>query len=191
MIRPFVIALTGAGISKSAGIPTFMDTPDIKDKLSLSYRDSNPEDFARTMDNMRESVSGKKPTAAHNALAKYHVPIITMNVDSLHKDAGSRLVYEIHGSFRDDNVVLYGQSIHYYNESMDLIRSIGDTAFESSTPAYFLVIGTSLQTSFANTLISMAIQNNFYVKQIDSDADTYVPEFLEDIFKNTLFVRGG
>lgn len=177
-----VIALTGAGISKSAGIPTFQDMPGIKEKLSVKYRDENPRDFKLTMDTMRKNITGKQPTAAHVALAKYKVPIITMNIDGLHTAAGSNLVYEIHGSFRHNNVVLYGQKIHYASESEQLIRDTGVAALEASVTANLLVIGTSLQTEFANYLIGLAIQNNFYIKQIDSDADTEVPKFLKEVF---------
>jgi len=181
-MKPMVIALTGAGISKSAGILTFQDIPGVKEKLSVKYRDENPEDFAATMEQLRSNVTGKEPTVAHKALAEYQVPIITMNVDSLHTIAGSKLVYEIHGSYRENNVVLYGQNIHHAKEAEKLITDTGVTALEAGVTAYLLVIGTSLQTEFANYLIGLAIQNNFYVKRIDSDADTEVPEFLKQIF---------
>jgi NAD-dependent deacetylase len=46
-----------------------------------------------------------KPCLAHKALADYEkkghrVAILTQNIDGLHQEAGSRLVYELHGSTR-------------------------------------------------------------------------------------------
>lgn len=181
-MRPMVIALTGAGISKSAGIPTFQDLPGIKEKLSVSYKKKNPGDFETTMRQLTESTLGKEPTEAHKALAKYQVPIVTMNIDGLHTKAGSKLVYEIHGSVKENNVVLYGEKIHFVDKVQGLLADTAVTARNSGVTAYFLVIGTSLQTQFANYLIQQAVENNFYVKRIDSDADIEVPKFLNEIF---------
>ena len=105
-----------------------------------------------------------------------------MNIDGLHTKAGSKLVYEIHGSVKENNVVLYGEKIHFVNEVQELLVNTAVTAQNSGVTAYFLVIGTSLQTQFANYLIQQAIENNFYVKRIDSDADIEVPKFLNGIF---------
>ena len=63
-------------------------------------------------------MNGAKPNDAHIALAEYHIPIITMNIDGLHKLAGSDAL-ELHGGLpKDDemdiayslfnNSVLYG-----------------------------------------------------------------------------------
>jgi hypothetical protein len=43
-----------------------------------------------------------------------------------------------------------------------------------------LVIGTSLQTAFANQLVSDALSKGFYVERIDFDADGRVPAFLDE-----------
>ena len=39
------VVFTGAGISKSAGIPTFEEIPGIKEKLSVDFKESNPKEF--------------------------------------------------------------------------------------------------------------------------------------------------
>ena len=104
-----IIAFTGAGISKSAGIPTFLDTPGAKEKFSVEYRKANPVDFYEEKLKRVKMFDGKEPTKAHKALAELPIPIITMNIDCLHSKAGSRLVYELHGNYIDDNIVLYGE----------------------------------------------------------------------------------
>ena len=40
-----IIALTGAGISKQSHIPTFMERPDVREKLFRSYAKRHPEEY--------------------------------------------------------------------------------------------------------------------------------------------------
>ena len=88
----FILALTGAGISKASGIPTFQDIPGIKDKLDVDFRAQHPEEFNRVVQQMKDNMRGKEPNDAHRALAAYDIPIVTMNVDGLHQKAGSKTV---------------------------------------------------------------------------------------------------
>jgi NAD-dependent deacetylase len=175
-----VLALTGAGISKSAGIPTFQDIPGIKEKLTIWFKKDHPDEFEETMNNMKDNVSGHEPTIAHRALAQHDIPVITMNVDSLHSTAGSKEIYEIHGSFKENNVVLYGQPIFFVNECRMLMNRIDAQARREDKIPCLLVIGTSLQTAFANQLVSDALSKGFYVERIDFDADGRVPAFLDE-----------
>lgn len=184
-----VITLTGAGISKSAGIPTFQEIPGISEKLSVGYKKNHPQEFAQVMANMKANCSGKKPTAAHIALAEYNIPIITMNVDGLHKSAGSEYVLEIHGSFEKDDVVLYGQQIHYADESVNLIYKLGQFCRDNDIDGILLIIGTSMQTQFANYLAMIAEDSGLEVKTINSEADEQVPEFLDKICKNNKYQK--
>ena len=111
-----IVAFTGAGISKSAGIPTFEEVKGIKEKLSLDYKNAHPEEYNKVRNNMIEKMKDKEPTIAHKVLADLQIPIITMNIDCLHQKAGSRLVYQIHGNYKSDNIVLYGQDILFREE---------------------------------------------------------------------------
>ena len=154
-----IIAFTGAGISKSAGIPTFEDIPEIKDKLSVEYKESNPEEFWEAINLLKNNVKDKEPTKAHKILAKNNIPIITMNVDGLHKKAGSKNVIEIHGNYIDDNIVLYGQQMHDSDLAINLIINIAKEAKENHEKAILLIIGSSMQTSFANLLVLIARKN--------------------------------
>ena len=176
-----VITLTGAGISKAAGIPTFQEFPGITEKLSVTYKKSNPQEFDETMNLLKSNCSGKTPTKAHLVLAEYKVPIITMKIDGLHKDAGSDYVLEIHGNIYEDNVVLYGQQIHYADESVSLIYKCGLFCVDNSIEGILLIVGTSMQTQFANYLAMIAENSGLIVKFINENADEEVPKYLSKV----------
>lgn len=173
-----VIAFTGAGISKSAGIPTFEEVDGLKAKLSTEFRETHPQEFYKTLKALKNNVEGKEPTKAHKALASLPIPIITMNIDGLHQKAGSKLVYEIHGSAKDDNVVLYGQDIHYRDEAIALIIKTAEDAKKDNEEAVLLVVGTSMQTTFAVFLTWLAEERGMKVHYINNNADEEVPMFL-------------
>jgi len=110
-ILPKIVAITGAGISKASGIPTFRG----KDGLWNKYRVEDlatPEAFKRNPTlvwnwykaRMRILIDAK-PNAAHYALTRLEkekmlTGLITQNVDGLHKLAGTKNVIEVHGNIR-------------------------------------------------------------------------------------------
>lgn len=104
-----IVVLTGAGISADSGVPTFRG----KDGLWRTYRAEDlatPEAFERDprlvwewYNWRREVISSKRPNEAHYALAQLEVRsrkfrLITQNVDGLHRVAGSKHIYELHGN---------------------------------------------------------------------------------------------
>lgn len=106
------VVLTGAGISTESGIPDFR-SPDSGiwnrfDPFSMTSEIlySNPEKFYKNGLKFLEflySMRGSEPNKAHIALAEmeklgYISAVITQNIDSLHKKAGSKNVIEIHGN---------------------------------------------------------------------------------------------
>ena len=123
---------------------------------------------------------GKEPTKAHKALAELDIPIITMNIDGLHKKAGSRLVYEIHGNYIDDNIVLYGEEILYRNEALNLLIKTAKQAEAEGEDSVLLVIGTSMQTAFAYIIVHVANQFGMKIHYINENADEEVPKFLKE-----------
>ena len=115
-----IVALTGAGISTAAGIPDFRGPDglyslthkrapfygrkyDPEKVFDINYFYSDPLpffDFARDLLHVIENV---KPTFTHHFLAELEKQgklkgIITQNIDALHHQAGSKKVYEMHGS---------------------------------------------------------------------------------------------
>lgn len=103
-----VVVLTGAGISQSAGLPTYRGPGGLWNdpaKIALSDVSALRARRAEVCAMFRElyrAVAGVQPSLAHRALAELeprtHVTILTQNVDGLHQRAGSNHVVEYHGS---------------------------------------------------------------------------------------------
>ena len=174
-----IVAFTGAGISKSAGIPTFEEIEGLKESLTLEFKTEYPEEYKPIRQALVDNMKDKEPTIAHRALAEYKIPIITMNIDNLHAKAGSMLVYQIHGNYVYDNIVLYGQNILFREESINLIIQTAKEAKKNNEKSALLVIGTSMQTVFANVLVWVAKDNGMEVHYINENADEEVPKFLK------------
>lgn len=168
-----IIAFTGAGISKASGIPTFDEMGDLRNKLDRGFATHHKEEFDSIMANLKEVCGKAEPNDAHMALKEYDIPVITMNIDSLHSRAGSTQIIEVHGSLFEDNVVLYGDSAPKYTEALDWVARMkeGDT---------LLVVGTSFYTSISSQVRSAAEANNVNIVIINADAETKVRKYLEE-----------
>jgi NAD-dependent deacetylase len=105
-----IVALSGAGISTEAGIPDFRgpgglwENKDLMRQLSLSGFKRDPEGFYRESVKLFSTMRHAKPTLAHELLVKLEEigklkAVITQNIDGLHRSAGSRVVYELHGTY--------------------------------------------------------------------------------------------
>jgi NAD-dependent deacetylase len=108
----YAVALTGAGISTPSGIPDFRHTNSglwgNADPLAVAsvfaFR-RNPEPFYNWVRPLSGLLLNAQPNPAHLALAQLEKmgrlkAIITQNIDSLHRQAGSQVVYELHGHLR-------------------------------------------------------------------------------------------
>ncbi len=109
---PRLAALTGAGVSQESGLRTFRDA---QTGLWQQYKPedlASPEAFARDPKLVwdwyawrREALKSARPNAGHYALVEMEarVPrftLITQNVDGLHRMAGSKNIYELHGNIQ-------------------------------------------------------------------------------------------
>jgi NAD-dependent deacetylase len=104
-----VTVLTGAGISADSGVPTFRGAGGLWRNFRAEDL-ATPEAFARDprlvwewYNWRRELIATKRPNEAHLTVAEMEQRfdgfwLITQNVDGLHRDAGSRLLSEIHGN---------------------------------------------------------------------------------------------
>ena len=105
-----VVALTGAGVSVPSGIPDFRSPGsglwEGVDPMEVAHADafrSDPVRFWSFYGPRFQLLSGKRPNAAHEALAELErrgrlQAVITQNIDGLHQAAGSHEVIEVHGS---------------------------------------------------------------------------------------------
>lgn len=104
-------ALTGAGVSTASGIPDFRspgglwDLADPEEVASLDSFHRNPEAFYRFWLWRFRHMEHAQPNVVHTLLARLEAQgrlegVITQNIDGLHRRAGSRVVYEVHGHVR-------------------------------------------------------------------------------------------
>lgn len=100
---------TGAGISAESGIPTFRGKEGIWNKLKpeeLASFDAflkNPHLVWEWYNHRKQIIHQTKPNAGHLAIAEMQnyfpqVIVITQNVDNLHRRAGSKNIFELHGN---------------------------------------------------------------------------------------------
>lgn len=108
-----IVFFGGAGVSTESNIPDFRSEEGLYNAqqqygmspeymLSHSYFIDNPEGF---YDYYKHNLvyENAKPNKAHYALAKLEqegklIAVVTQNVDGIHQKAGSKTVYELHGS---------------------------------------------------------------------------------------------
>lgn len=124
-----IAILTGAGISKESGIPTFRDADGlwnnfkVEEVASKGIFETNPEVAFKFYNERKHEALKAKPNAAHLALTelqKHHeVCIITQNVDNLHEQSGSKVLH-MHGSlFWKKCTTCYEYSESYEDLSVD------------------------------------------------------------------------
>jgi NAD-dependent deacetylase len=104
------VALTGAGISVPSGIPDFRSPGtglwEKVDPMEDAHLDLFLNDPGRFWSNYRPRfgmLADKQPNPAHRALAVLEEremldAVITQNIDTLHRKAGSKRVVEVHGT---------------------------------------------------------------------------------------------
>jgi NAD-dependent deacetylase len=107
-----VAVLSGAGISKESGIPTFREAQTGLWSRYDPQQLATPEAFRRDPDLVwswyqyrSDLVAAANPNAGHMALVDLEqiverLTVLTQNVDGLHIRAGSRDVIELHGSLQ-------------------------------------------------------------------------------------------
>ena len=113
----------GAGMSTESGIPDFRSATGIynqklnqnfspEEMASHNFFVNHPEEFF-SFYRERFVYLDAKPNAGHLALAELErrgnlSAVVTQNIDGLHQLAGSKIVYELHGSIRRSYCVKCG-----------------------------------------------------------------------------------
>ena len=106
-----IVFFGGAGVSTESGIPDFRSVDGLYNQkfeyppetiISHSFYERDPEYFFRFY---REKMLplGFAPNVTHRVLARWEAEgklaaVVTQNIDGLHQKAGSKKVYELHGS---------------------------------------------------------------------------------------------
>lgn len=131
-----IVFFGGAGVSTESGIPDFRSSSGLfNQKLNKTFTPEQlvshtfflryPEDFFEFYrDKLIYREAG--PNAAHIALAKLEErgklkAIVTQNIDGLHQLAGSRNVYELHGSVHRN----YCMKCHAFYDLDFIVKSRG------------------------------------------------------------------
>ena len=219
-----IVFFGGAGVSTESGIPDFRSVDGLYNQqydyppetiLSHTFFRRNTEEFYRFY-RAKMLALDAKPNAAHKKLAQWEQggklkAVVTQNIDGLHQAAGSKMVYELHGSvhrnycqkcgaFYDARYMLESKGIPkcekcggiikpdvvLYEEGLDDATMRG--AIRAISHADVLIIGgTSLTVYPAAGLIDYYNGNklvliNKSVTPMDSRADLLVQGPIGEIF---------
>lgn len=121
-----IVFFGGAGVSTESGVPDFRSEKGLY-RAQQQYGRSPEEMLSRTFFERHTEIffdyykhnliyRDAKPNKAHLALAKLEqegrlLAVVTQNIDGLHQLAGSRKVYELHGSIAENSCMRCGA--HY------------------------------------------------------------------------------
>ena len=129
-----IVFFGGAGVSTESGIPGFRGVDGLyhqkydyppEEMLSHTFFVRKPEEFFRFYRDKMLPLDAK-PNRAHLKLAQWEkegklIGIVTQNIDGLHQAAGSRKVFELHGSIHRNYCQSCGKSFspEYIRDSRD------------------------------------------------------------------------
>lgn len=222
-----IVFFGGAGVSTASNIPDFRSSNGLfNEKLNITF---TPEQlvshsfyikYPREFFNFYKSkliYPDAKPNNAHIALAKLEEigklkAVVTQNIDGLHQIAGSKNVFELHGSvhrnycvkcrkFYDANFILESKDVPtcekcggtvkpdvvLYEEGLD--NSIVNGAIDAISKADTLIIGgTSLVVYPAAGLINyFKGKNLILINKSSTSADNKADLVINDYIDKVLF----
>ncbi len=225
-----VVFFGGAGCSCESGIPDFRSSNGLwNEKLEINFTPEQlvshtffikyPEEFFKFYKD-KLIYPEAKPNAAHIALAKLEgmgklKAIVTQNIDGLHQAAGSKAVYELHGSvlrnycikcgtFYDINFILESKGVPtctkcggtvkpdvvLYEEGLDdkIVRGAVDAISKADT---LIIGGTSLVVYPAAGLINYFKGNSLILvnkgtTSADSKADLVINDNIGKVFNEVM-----
>ena len=228
-----IVFFGGAGVSTESGIPDFRSASGIYNEkfnkrytpeeiVSRSFFFAHPKDFYEFYIN-RMVYPNAKPNNAHKALAelerigKLHA-IITQNIDGLHQLAGSKNVYELHGTIHqnfcnkchkefslgyilshkvlpkcDECGTIVKPNVILYQENLD--KNILNNAIDEIKNCDTLIIGgTSLVVYPAATLVKYFRGQNLVlinksVTPMDEHCDLVLHDSIGDILSQVVNIK--
>lgn len=131
MEKPYVVVLTGAGISAESGIRTFRAADGLWEEHRVDDV-ATPEGFTRNPALVQNFYNARRrqllqpdvqPNAAHRALAKLEAALgenftlITQNIDNLHERAGSHQIIHMHGELMKMRCSRSGQIVDWRDDA--------------------------------------------------------------------------
>ena len=200
-----IVFFTGAGLSTASGIPDFRSATGLyknvyraEEMLSHTFFKYKTEEFYEFYKE-KMLYPEAKPNYAHEYMAKLqeykNVSIVTQNIDNLHQAAGSKKVYELHGSvfrnyctkchkFFDLDYIVKSDGVPYCDKCGSLIKpdvvlyeegldeEVITGAIKAIAQADLLVVcGTSLVVYPAASFIRYFSGNTLAI--INKDATSY------------------
>ena len=195
-----IVFFSGAGISAESGIPIFRGKDGIWNKLrpeelaNFNAFMRNPQLVWEWYNYRKSIVQESKPNPGHLAIVemeKYFekVIVITQNVDNLHRRAGSKTIYELHGNIERN---FCAKCKKHYDGELDfkdgipkctcggLIRPdvvwfgefLPADQFQLSEKAarncdVFFIVGTSAVVYPAASLVQVAKSNGAYLVEVN------------------------
>lgn len=127
-----IVFFTGAGISAESGIPTFRGKDGIWNKLrpeelaNFNAFMRNPQMVWEWYNHRKKIIHESKPNAGHLAIAEMQdlfedVTVVTQNIDNLHRRAGSKKIFELHGNI-ERNFCINCRT--FFNEELDFSEGV-------------------------------------------------------------------
>ena len=225
-----IVFFGGAGVSTESGIPDFRSANGIynqklnrevspEEMISHTFYVRHPEDFFSFYKD-KLIYPNAEPNACHKALAKLEEQgkvkaIVTQNIDGLHQKAGSKVVYELHGSvlrnyceqcraFYDEKKVLESAGVPkcdkcggrikpdvvLYEEGLD--ENVIDGAVDAISKADTLIVGgTTLIVYPAAGLIRYfhgkhLVLINKTETPADESADLVIHDAIGEVFREVM-----
>lgn len=225
-----IVFFGGAGVSTESGIPDFRSASGLynqdlgrtvspEEMISHSFYVRHTEDFYEFYKD-KLIYKGAQPNACHRALAELEKQgkvraVVTQNIDGLHQLAGSRTVFELHGSvlrnycenchaFYDVDKILGSDGVPYcdrcggrikpdvvlYEEGLD--ENVINGAVNAISQADTLIVGgTTLIVYPAAGLIRYfrgkhLVLINMSATQADSSADLVIRDKIGEVFSQVM-----
>ena len=181
-----ILAFTGAGISKQSNIPTFMEKPEVREKLFRRFANTHHEEYNEVIKQLKANMNCAKPNDAHIALTEYNIPVMTMNIDGLHKLSCSDAL-ELHGGLPDDDEMdiaysLYNKPVLYGDPAPNYAKAY-EMVYDLNPGDVFIVVGCSYHTAIACDLREVAKSRGARIIEIQEDAAHNVRKVLEELTK--------
>ena len=220
-----IVFFGGAGVSTESGIPDFRSKDGLYNQkfdyppeqiLSHTFFINNTEEFYKFYKDKMNALK-YEPNITHKKLAELELQgklkcVITQNIDGLHQKAGSKKVYELHGSvlrnycmkchkFYNADYVFNSQGIPkcdcggivkpdvvLYEEGLE-DNTINESVKAIINADMLIVAGTSLTVQPASGLINFYKGNKLVLinrdaTSYDNYADLAINNSLGEVFRN-------